>query len=96
MATSQHFIANEYLRAFDLKEIFAKYAVYYSTLHYPTEPLSSQDRRELTLKIEGALNEMTLLVLKMKEPKPDSDEYRKYFPKASVLFSKVQDGRVVN
>jgi hypothetical protein len=95
MTANHNFIASNYLRAFDLKEIFAKYAVIYSNLHYPSEPLSSQNRNDLTLKLEAAMNEMTLLVLKMKEPKPDSEEYQKYFPNTPATFRMAQEHRVV-
>ena len=96
MATNHHFIAKDYLRAFDLKEIFAKYAVYYSNLHYPSEPLSSKDRSELMLKLEDATNEMTLLVLKMKETKPVSDHVKNFMPKSAVLPRKVNECRIAN
>ena len=96
MAANHHFIANEYLRAFDLKEIFAKYAVYFASLHYPDEPLSSKDRHELTLKLEEAMNEMTLLVLKMKEPKSDLDKSEKAVSHSHVTLRKANECRMAN
>lgn len=71
MNTDQCFIAKDYLRAFDLKNLFHKHVVYYTHLHHhdSTEPLSSKDRHELSLKLDETMNEITLLVLKMKESK---------------------------
>jgi hypothetical protein len=71
MDSSQCFIAKDYLRAFDLKNLFHKYVVIYSQIHCQesTEPLSNKDRHELNLKLQETMNEMTLLVLKMKESK---------------------------
>jgi hypothetical protein len=96
MVANHHFIANDYLRAFDLKEIFAKYAVYYSNLHYPDEPLSGKDRHELNLKLEEAMNEMTVLVLKMKERKSVTDNVNKAIPNVSVMLGKVNEHRLAN
>jgi hypothetical protein len=79
MVNSQYFIAKDYLRAFDLKNLFHKYVVIYSQLNYPDgeEPLSNKDRHELTLKLDEAMNEITLQVLKMKETKPATDALKK-------------------
>ena len=67
------FIAKDYLRAFDLKNLFHKYVVLYTQLNYSAneEPLSSKDRHELTLKLQETMHEITLLVLRMKESKAD-------------------------
>jgi hypothetical protein len=76
MNNSQYFIAKDYLRAFDLKNIFHKYVVIYAQLHCQSieEPLSNKDRYDLNLKLQEAMNEMTLLVLKMKESKQEKVE----------------------
>jgi hypothetical protein len=76
MNKSQYFIAKDYLRAFDLKNIFHKYVVIYAQLHCREgdDPLSNKDRNELNLKLQEAMNEMTLLVLKMKESKQQKAE----------------------
>jgi|GEM_PF-3909136 hypothetical protein len=74
MVNSHYFIAKDYLRAFDLKNLFHKYVVIYSQLYYPdgNEPLSNKDRHELTVKLEEAMNEISLQVLKMKDTNPAS------------------------
>jgi hypothetical protein len=96
MSANPHFIANEYLRAFDLKEIFARYAVYYSNLHYPSESLSSKSSHEITLKLEETMIEMTVLVLKMKASKSDTDKIKKAIPKPPALLHKVNEYRMAN
>ena len=79
MDNSQYFIAKDYLRAFDLKNLFHEYVVIYSQINYPDgeEPLSKKDRYELTLKLEETMNKITLLVLKMKEAKPENGPVKK-------------------
>ena len=97
MVAHHHFIANDYLRAFELKELFAKYAVCYSNIHYPDgEPLSSKDRHDLTLKLEETMNEMTLLVLKMKETKQDACDLKSAIPKLPVQLRKANEYRVAH
>lgn len=68
MNTSQHFIAQDYFHAFDLKSLFIKYTVIYSQLHYPDsdEPLSVKNRHDLGNQLHAVMDEMTLLVLNMK------------------------------
>ncbi len=79
MKNSQYFIAKDYLRAFDLKNIFHKYVVIYAQLHCHDHEdlLSNKDRYELNLQLNEAMNEMNLLVLKMKESKQDKVELGK-------------------
>ena len=84
MVANHHFIAKDYLRAFELKETFAKYSVYYTNLHYPSEPLSNRDRFELTTKLEETMNEMSVQVLKMKEPKRHADKLARGNQKLSM------------
>jgi len=96
MVANHHFIAKDYLRAFELKEIFAKYAVYFTNLHYPSEPLSNKDRLELTLKLEEAMNEMTIQVLKMKEPKQNNGQMAKENLKSAMPLRKVNECRIAN
>jgi len=74
MVSNHQFISNDYLHAFNLKEIFAEYSIYYSDLHSPSEPLSSDKRQELTLKLAEIKSEMTMLVLKMKGSTPEAYE----------------------
>ena len=98
MVANHHFIANDYLRAFDLKNLFAKYVVYYSNLHYPDspEPLSSKERHDLTLKLEEVMNEMSLLVLKMKDFKPDTDDLKNSIRKIPMQPRKANESRIAN
>ena len=74
MNTSQHFIAQDYLHAFDLKSLFIKYTVIYSQLHYPdgNEPLSAKNRHDLGNQLQDVMNEMNLLVLNKKNFKNPS------------------------
>ncbi len=78
MVAAQYFIAKDYLRAFDLQNLFHSYAVYYTQLHCPDNDvvLSSKDRDELNLKLEQSLNDLTLLVLEMKQAKSDKTALR--------------------
>ena len=71
MNDSQYFIANDYHRASGLKNQFQKYVELFTQLNYPNgeKPLSSKDRQELTMKLEEAMNDMSLHVLKLKETK---------------------------
>ncbi|MEI7843758.1 MAG: hypothetical protein WCI39_12100, partial [Gallionellaceae bacterium] len=68
MDTDQYFIAKDYLREFDLKELFVKHTVIFSELHFHEgdEPLSSKQRDVLTSQLQDVMNEMTLLVLRKK------------------------------
>ncbi len=68
MDTGQYFIAPDYLRAFDLKELFVKHTVIFSELHFHEgdEPLSSKQRDELTTQLQDVMNEMNILVLRKK------------------------------
>ncbi len=93
MDNNQCFIAKDYLRAFDLKNLFHKYVVIYSQLHCreSAEPLSGKDRHELNLKLQEAMNEMTLLVLKMKESKSEKAGMDKaLLPKVNATQSIVE------
>jgi hypothetical protein len=98
MINSQNFIAKDYLRAFDLKNIFHKYVVIYSQLHChdSKEPLSNKDRYELNLKLQDAMNEMTLLVLKMKESKPEKLELDKTILPAVKVTNQTNEYRIAN
>jgi hypothetical protein len=89
MDSSQCFIAKDYLRAFDLKNLFHKYVVIYSQLHCEesTEPLSNKDRHELNLKLQDTMNEMTLLVLKMKEAKLEKVGQENHLPPVLNVIS---------
>jgi hypothetical protein len=74
MVVNHQCFSNDYLRVFDLKEIFAEYSICYSGLHSPIEPLSSEKRHELTLKLSQIKCEMTMLVLHMKGSTSDIDK----------------------
>ena len=98
MVANHNFIAKDYLRAFDLKSLFVRYTVYYSKLNYPDgdEPLSSKDRHELTLKIQETLNDMSLLVLKMKETKPNTEALPRSIANLPMQLRKVTETRMAN
>ena len=92
------FIAKDYLRAFDLKNLFHKYVVLYTQLNYSesAEPLSSKDRHELTLKLQETMNEISLLVLKMKESKSDIDALDKSDLRSVNATMNGYDHRIAN
>ena len=98
MTASQHFIAKDYPRAFELKKLFHKYVVYFSQLNYADskEPLSSKERHELTFKLQETTNEMSLLVLKMKELKSDSEALNNATPLASMKLSTINEYLAAN
>jgi len=98
MVNSQYFIAKDYLRAFDLKNLFHKYVVIYSQLNYPDgdEPLTNKDRHELTLKLEEAMNEITLKVLKMKETKPTTEALKKTLVPSANTVKQSREYRTAN
>jgi hypothetical protein len=89
--TGQYFIAQDYLRSFDLKELFVKHTVIFSELHFHEgdEPLSSKQRDELTAGLHDVMNEMTLLVLSKKNLNSRSLNYTKSI-KSSELFSHIK------
>ena len=98
MDNSQNFIAKDYLRAFDLKNLFHEYVVIYSQINYPDgdEPLSKKDRYELTLKLEETMNNITLLVLKMKETKAENGSLKKAILPALSSTKSVSEYRLAN
>ena len=98
MVTSSNFIAKDYLQAFDLKNLFHKYVACYTQLNYPNseESLSGKDRHDLTVKLQEAMNEMTLLVLKMKESKPEHETLKNSNHQLSLPLNKVTELRTVN
>ena len=92
------FIAKDYLRAFDLKNLFHKYVVLYTQLNYSESavPLSSKDRHELTLKLQETMNEISLLVLRMKESKTDIDALNKTELGSVNVTKNCNDHRIAN
>lgn len=75
MVASSYFIANDYDLAFNLNKLFHDYVALYTKLHYPESKraISNIERRELNLKLQQAVNEITLIAMKMKQFKSDSD-----------------------
>ncbi len=98
MDAKSRFIANDYLRAFDLKNLFHKYVVLYTQLNYSenSEPLPSKDRHELTIKLQETMNEISLLVLRMKESKADIDESNEADIKSMNSRKSCNDSRIAN
>jgi hypothetical protein len=98
MVTKSCFIAKDYLRAFDLKNLFHKYVVLYTQLNYSdnADPLQSKDRHELTLKLQETMNEISLLVLRMKESKSDIDELNKADINSINSSKSYNDSRIAN
>ena len=98
MIKNQYFIANEYLRAFELKNLFHKYVVIYSQLYYPdgNEPITHKDRQELTLKLEESMNEITLLAMKMKEAKQDTVSKKSNFTTGMNTVKQNSETRIAN
>ena len=98
MDNSQYFVAKDYLRAFDLKNLFHEYVVIYSQINFPDGEvaLSKKDRYELTLKLEETMNKITLLVLKMKEPKSENGSEKKTILPALGLTKATSESRLAN
>jgi hypothetical protein len=82
MVASSYFIANDYDLAFNLNKLFHDYVALYTKLHYPENKraISNTERRELNLKLQEAVNKITLLAMKMKQFKSDAElvEYPNY------------------
>ena len=98
MIKNQYFIAKDYLRAFELKNLFHKYVVIYSQLYYPdgNEPMTHKDRQELTLKLEESMNEITLLAMKMKEAKQDTVSKKSNFTTGMNTVKQNSETRIAN
>jgi len=69
MVASRYFIAQDYDLAFKLQNLFHEYVGLYTRLHYPDSknPASNLERRELAMKVQDAMNDITLLALQMKQ-----------------------------
>lgn len=69
------FIAKDYPHSLALQNRFKEYVALFTQLnfHEGAEVLSSKDRNELNLKLEQAYNEITLIVLKLKQTKPNPE-----------------------
>lgn len=95
---NHYFIAKDYLRAFDLKNLFHKYVVVYTQLNYTEscEPLSSKDRHELTLKLQETLNDISLHVLQMKEAKSGAEIPKHSSSSRSVRLNNINECRAAN
>lgn len=66
------FIAKDYPHSLALQNRFKEYVELFAQLNCSdsAETLSGKDRHELNLKLEQAYNEITLIVLKLKQTKP--------------------------
>jgi hypothetical protein len=75
MVAIDKFIAKDYSHSIALQNRFKEYVALFTQLNFGdgTEALSSKDRNELNLKLEQAHNEITLLVLKLKQAKPNPE-----------------------
>ena len=98
MNNNQYFIAKDYLRAFELKNLFHKYVVIYSQLYYPDgeTQLSNKDRYELTLKLDESMNEITLLAMKMKESKQSTEVISKTVVTGINAAKQMNEHRMAN
>lgn len=74
MAVGSYFVANDPDLEFNLQKLFHDYVALYLKLYFPESKnaLSHATRRELILKLQEAVNEMALLVAKMKRFKSDT------------------------
>ena len=73
MVARSYFIAQDYDLAFQLQNLFREYVVLYTRLHYPDNPISSLERRELAAKVQSAMDGISLLALQMKQFKSDAE-----------------------
>lgn len=68
MAHSNSYVANDLEFAENIEKRFNEYVALFVKLHYPEgeQPLSEVERRELSVKLKAAVNEITLLGMKRK------------------------------
>ena len=74
MAVSRYLVTNDSDLEFNLQKLFHDYVALYVKLHFPDSrnAVSHAARRELILKLQKAVNEMALLVSKMKRFKSET------------------------
>lgn len=75
MVADNKFIAKDYSHSLALQNRFQEYVALFTRLNFQdgAETLSSKDRNELSLQLEHAYNEITLIVLKLKQSKPSPE-----------------------
>lgn len=74
MARGNSFVVNDSEVAENIEKLFHEYVALFMQLHYPDGNIAVSDaeRRELTLKLKEAVNDITLLGLKYKRKKPEA------------------------
>jgi competence transcription factor ComK len=75
MVANSNFISNDYDLAFTLQKLFHEYVAVYTKLNFSDSQnsVSNAERRELNAKVQDYLNEINLLVMKMKRFQADTE-----------------------
>jgi len=81
MAAISCFIAEDYQQAFTLQKLFHDYVALFTELRNPESnaAISEKDRQEQKAKVQEKLNEINLLVLKMKQAKSGEESATRSF-----------------
>lgn len=74
MAASSYFAANDSDLNFNLHKRFHDHVALYTKLHFPENKsaVSNSERRELSLKLQESVNDMSQIALKIKQFKSDT------------------------
>jgi hypothetical protein len=75
MAASNTFVVNNSEFAENIEKLFNEYVALFVKLHYPDSDhaVSDEERRELTLKLRESVNQITMLAMKRKHVKVDTE-----------------------
>ena len=80
MTARSYFVAHDTDLAFNLQKSFHDYVALYTKLNFSESKntLSNAERRELTLKLQDSVNDMSLLAMKMKRFKTDTEIVKRH------------------
>ena len=75
MANSNLFEADDFEFSENIEKLFHEYVALFIQLHYPSSghAVSDEERRDLTLKLRKAANDMTVLGINRKRFKSDAE-----------------------
>ena len=75
MTSISYFVAHDTDLTFNLQKSFHDYVALYTKLHFPESKnaLSNAERRELILKLQDLVNEMSIMFMKMRRFKTDTE-----------------------
>lgn len=94
MVASSNFLANDYHLAFNLQKAFYEYVELYTQLHYPEnlESISTKERQEMNLKVQEAINKISLVALEMKQCNSETKILKNATP--SLINTTAQSNRM--